>query len=165
MLIGTVQIAEFRFELLSNMTVVPQQYTLHCVSIGDGGYSIIILHGNDQQIYNGNCPNGVCVREQLHSSNNTYDNTVNIIWDTQTISSGQSFSQSVNGDQMYRCNVASNRDRTLTVKGKKTISYIIIFNIYFKLQDSLLLLLLKSTRQVLLSLSVGQLIQLMLMDM
>ena len=87
-------------------------------------------------------------------------------WDTQTISSG-SFSQSVNGDQMYRCNVvlyASSRNRYLTVKGIKTISYI-IFNIYFKLQDSLLLLFLKSTRQVLLSLSVGQLIQLMLMDM
>ena len=102
------------------MTVVPQQYTLHCVSTGDGTYSIT-LYGNNQQIYNGNCPNGVCVREQLHSSNNTYDNTVNITWDTQTISSGQSFSQSVNGDQMYRCNVARfvNRDHYLTIKGIK----------------------------------------------
>ena len=145
------------------MTVVPQQYTLHCVSTGGaGGY--ITLYGNDQQIYS--CGNGVCVREQLHSSNNTYDNTVSITWDTQTISSG-SFSQSVNGDQIYRCNVFlsfANRNRYLTVKGIKAISYI-IFNIYFKLQDLLLLLLLKSTRQVLLSLSVGQLIQLMLMDM
>ena len=44
------------------------------------------------------------VRQLLHSSNTTYDNTVNITWDTQTISSG-SFSQSVNGDQLYRCNV------------------------------------------------------------
>ena len=30
------------------MTVVPQQYTLHCVSTGDVGYSIT-LYGNDQQ--------------------------------------------------------------------------------------------------------------------
>ena len=105
------------------MTVVPQQYTLHCVSTGDGSYSIT-LYGNDQQIYNGNCGNGVCVREQLHSINNTYDNTVNITWDTQTISSGQSFSQSVNGDQMYRCNVEQygmSRDRYLTVKGIKLL--------------------------------------------
>ena len=103
------------------MTVVPQQYTLHCVSTGEGDYSIT-LYGNDQQIYSGNCGNGVCVREQLHSSNNTYDNIVNITWDTQTISSGQSFSQSVNGDQMYRCNVIrvdANRNRYLTVKGIK----------------------------------------------
>ena len=70
------------------MTVVPQQYTLHCVTIGDEGYSIT-LYGNDQQIYSGNCANGDCVRDELHSSNNTYDNTVNITWDTQTISSGE----------------------------------------------------------------------------
>ena len=108
------------------MTVVPQQYTLHCVSIGDPNYAIT-LYANDQQIYSEDCGNGVCVREQLHSSNNTYDNTVNITWDTQTISSGQSFSQSVNGDQMYRCNVdrfGIGRDRYLTIKGIKTISYI-----------------------------------------
>ena len=105
------------------MTVGPQQYTLHCVTTGEGVYSIT-LYGNDQQIYSGNCENGVCVREQLHSSNNTYDNTVNITWDTQTISCGQSFSQSVNGDQMYGCNVIqgdANRNRYLTVKGIKLL--------------------------------------------
>ena len=106
------------------MTVVPpQQYTLHCVStsIFDGGYSITLYYGNDQQIYSGSCGNGICVKQLLHSSNNTYDNTVNITWDTQTISRG-SFSQSVNGDQMYRCNVVRHgiiRDRYLTIKGIK----------------------------------------------
>ena len=102
------------------MTVVQQQYTLHCVITGEGGYSIT-LYGNDQQIYNGGCGNGVCAIEQLHSSNETYDNTVTITWDTQTISSG-SFSQSVNGNQMYRCYVRQgtiNRNRYLTVKGIK----------------------------------------------
>ena len=145
------------------MTVVPQQYTLHCVTIGDGGYTIT-LYGNNQQLYSGGCGNGNCIRQLLQSSNGTYDNTVNITWDTETISSG-SFSQLVNGDQIYRCNVVygpSNRNRYLTVKG---INYFIhIFNIYFKFQDFLHLLL-KSTRRVLLSLSVGQLIQLTLMDM
>ena len=33
--IGYIQIVEFRFELLSDMTVIPQQYTLHCVTTGD----------------------------------------------------------------------------------------------------------------------------------
>ena len=121
--IGTVQIAEFRFELLSDITVVPQQYTLHCVSTGDGVYTITLYYDNDQQIGSEDCGiNGVCVREQLHSSNNTYDITVNITWDTQTIISG-SFNQSVNGDQLYRCNVVRHvtiiRDRYLTVKGIK----------------------------------------------
>ena len=118
MLIGHIQITEFRFELLSDMTIVPQQYTLHCVSTGDGEYKVA-LSSNDQQIYTENCGNRVCVRELLHRSNNTYDNTVNITWDTQTISSGQSFSQSVNGDQMYRCYVRKfdKRNRYLIVKG------------------------------------------------
>ena len=102
------------------MTVVPQQYILHCVTTGDEYYTIT-LYGNDQQIYSGGC-SGVCVKQLLHSSNNTYDNTVNITWDTQTISSG-SFSQSVNGDLMYRCNVVAagnaNRNHYLTVKGIK----------------------------------------------
>ena len=100
------------------MTVVPQQYTIHCVTTDDESYSIR-LYGNDQQIYSGGCGNGVCVKQLLHSSNTTYDNTVTITWDTQTINSG-SFSQSVNGDQMYRCNVVrydANRNRYLTVKG------------------------------------------------
>ena len=101
------------------MTVVPQQYTLHCVTTGDGVYSIA-LYGNNQQIYSGAC---VCVKQLLHSRNYTYDNAVTITWDTQTISSGQSFSHSVYGDQMYRCNVVrygnTIRDRHLTAKGIK----------------------------------------------
>ena len=106
------------------MAVVPQQYTLHCVTTG-GGY-IITLYGNDRQIYSGSC-NGVCVKQLLHSSNNTYDNTVNITWDTQTISSGQSFSQSVNGDQMYRCKVhyySVNRNHGLTIRGMLFFTYL-----------------------------------------
>ena len=102
------------------MTVVTQQYTLHCVTIGDSSYTIT-LYGNVQQIYSGDCGSGNCIKQLLHSSNTTYDNTVNITWDTETISSG-SYSQSVNGDQMYRCNVRrsdANRNRYLTVKGIK----------------------------------------------
>ena len=148
------------------MTVVPQQYKLHCVTVGDGSYGAT-LYGNEEEIYATNCENGNgdCVRKLLHSSNSTYDNIFNITWDTQTISSGP-FTKSVNGDQMYKCHVIRsniNRDQYLTVKGIIIILHIFTTK-YFKLQNSLLLLL-KSTRQVLLSLSVGQLIQLMLMDM
>ena len=148
------------------MTVVPQQYTLHCVTVGDGSYDST-LYGNEEEIYTIDCENGNgdCVRKLLHSSNSTYDNIFNITWDTQTISSGP-FNKSVNGDQMYKCHVYRsniNRNQYLTVKGIIIILHIFTTK-YFKLLSSLLLLL-KSTRQVLLSLSVGQLIQLMLMDM
>ena len=97
------------------MTVVPQQYTLHCVTIGFDSY-IITLYSNNQQIYSGDCGNGNCIKQLLHSSNFTYDNTVNITWDTETIS------KSVNDGQMYRCNVHegdTNRNCYLIVKGIK----------------------------------------------
>ena len=106
------------------MTIVPQQYTLHCVTIGSGSYTVRLYYGNSsQQIYSGVCGNENCIKQLLHSSNGTYDNTVNITWDTETISSGSFCSQSVDGDQMYRCNVNfygdANRNHYLTVKGIK----------------------------------------------
>ena len=116
-IIGWIHIAEFRFELLSDITVIPQQYTLHCVTTGYFSYNMKLYIAN-QPIYDSS------VKQLLHSSNNTYDNTVTITWDTKTIVSG-SFSQSNNGDQLYRCNVIvlyenvlrADRTRYLTVKG------------------------------------------------
>ena len=98
------------------MTVIPQQYTLHCVTTGYTGYDIVLYY-EDEQLENYS-------KGLLHSSNGTYDNTVTITWDTETISSG-SFNQSVNGDQMYTCNVyviyrsvlRVDRTRSLTVRG------------------------------------------------
>ena len=109
------------------MTVVPQQYTLHCITTGsNGAYRITMYYNNDRQIYNENCLNGNCTRYLLHSFNYTYDNNVTITWDTETISSG-SFSQLTIGDQIHRCNVTEvlvHRERFLTVKG---ISKLYIF--------------------------------------
>ena len=128
--LGYVEIAEFRFELLTHMTVVPQQYTLHCVSTGAGIYNITLYYNNDQHIiYNGDCENVNCIKQLLHYSNGTYDNTVTITWDTETISSG-SFNQSVNGDQVYRCNVTLTtiRNRYLTVRSMKLLFWITLIN-------------------------------------
>ena len=97
------------------MTVVPQQYTLHCITIGDSSYTIT-LYGNNQQIYSGNCGNGNCIRQLLHSSNITNDNTV----------------KSVNGDQVYTCNVVrddANRNLSLIVNGIKLFLTYFQYNI------------------------------------
>ena len=102
------------------MTVVPQQCAQYIVLLLVMKAFIVsdcMVMINKYIV--GAVESGVCVKQLLHSSNTTYDNTVTITWDTQTINSG-SFSQSVNGDQMYRCNVVrydANRNRYLTVKG------------------------------------------------
>ena len=71
--VGFIEIAEFRFELLSHMTVVPQQYTLHCVSTGYFWYSRGLYYKTQNINF---CTGKSCVKQLLHSVNNTYDNTV-----------------------------------------------------------------------------------------
>ena len=96
------------------MTVVPQEYTLHCVTTGYYSYNITLYVDNQPIYYSGGQQNSIS-KQLLHSSNDTYDNNVNITWN----------GQSVNGDQMYKCNVfvdnnneiRVNRTRFLTVKG------------------------------------------------
>ena len=60
-------------------------------------------------------------RVLLQDYSNTYDHTVTISWDGQTITSRSSFSQSNTGDHKYQCNVWVNdqprRLRNETIKG------------------------------------------------
>ena len=60
-------------------------------------------------------------RVLLRDYSNTYDHTVTILWDGQTITSGSSFSQSNTGDQTFQCNMWVNdqppRLRNETIKG------------------------------------------------
>ena len=129
--VGRVQIVDFH--LTSDITTFPQQLTLHCITIGDGVYTVSFNY-NDQppNIANIQCPSGSDCnnhRQLLHSSNTTYDNNITLTWDTETITYETSFNQSSNGDQMYKCHLQSykvNRESTLIVKGKKTKYYIII---------------------------------------
>ena len=81
------------------------------------------MHINNKRIYSEQCGNGHCIRQLLHSSNKTYDNTVNITWDTDKISSGSfegsKSANNINGDQIYTCRIKNitNRIHTLKVKG------------------------------------------------
>ena len=155
------------------MTVYPQEYKLNCIKIGYWEYGISMSIGstalasytNCNDNYN-NCPGTVLV-----SSTHTVRYTVNITWDGMNVSSGL-ISQSTTGDQMYQCVVQvpdqPTRIRNATIKGSKFYTWQLIFNVLyiFQFQQLLPLLLLRSTRQLPLSLPVGlHLIHLMLMDM
>jgi hypothetical protein len=106
------------------MTTFPQQLTLHCITIGDGQYTVSFKYDDQPtNITNIKCPSGSnnCNnhRQLQHSSNFTYDNNITLTWDTETITYETSFNQSSNGDQMYKCHVQSyevNRESTLIVK-------------------------------------------------
>ena len=97
-IVGYVQISSFYVDLPTDMTVYPQEYTLHCVKIGHIPYDFEMRLGGSTVTSSTNCPssyNG----SLLQDYSNTYDHTVTISWDGQTITSGSSFNQSNSGDQ------------------------------------------------------------------
>ena len=107
------------------MTVYPQEYILHCVRIGDKDYNFEMKFDSLTVTNTSGCTDilsSCSGRVLLQDYSNTYDHTVNISWDGQTITSGSSFSQSNTGDQTFQCNMSIDahfRFRDITIKGRK----------------------------------------------
>ena len=115
------------------MTVYPQEYTLHCVKIGYYNYNFEMRLGGSTVTSASGCTDTLSScsgRVLLQDFSYTYDHTVTISWDRQTITSGSSFSQSNTGDQTFQCNMWVNgqprRLRDVTMKG---IYNIVLFNL------------------------------------
>ena len=106
------------------MTVYPQEYTLHCVKIGHNPYNFEMRLGGSTVTSASGCTDTLSScsgRVLLQDYSKTYNHTVTISWDGQTITSGSSFSQSNTGDQTFQCNMwVNNQPRRLhneTIKG------------------------------------------------
>ena len=99
------------------MTVYPQKYTLHCVKTGHPDYNFEMRLGGSTVTSASECTNTLSScsgRVLLQDYSNTYDHTVTISWDGQTITSGSSFSQSNTGGQTFQCNMwVNNQPRRL----------------------------------------------------
>ena len=118
------------------MTVYPQEYTLHCVKIGDRNYNFEMRLGGSTVTSASGCIDTLSScsgRVLLQDYSNTYDHTVTISWDGQKITSGSSFSQSNTGDQTFQCNMWVNdqprRLRDETIKGIVSNTLIIIYHL------------------------------------
>ena len=105
------------------MTVVPQQYRLHCVYSGffyqfKWYYENTEFNcGSPQNGYNCNI-GGV---QTLYSGNSTKFCTLTVKWDAEEISNGIFSQSNSNGDHVHRCCVSPleiTRNRYLTVTGK-----------------------------------------------
>ena len=105
------------------MTVYPQEYTLQCVKVGHNPYNFEMRLGGSTVTSVSGCTDTLSTcsdRVELQDYSNTYDHTVTISWDGQTITSG-SFNQSNTGDQTFQCNMwvdmQPRRLRNETIKG------------------------------------------------
>ena len=107
------------------MTVVPQQYTLHCVY--SGFYDVFKWYydntntefncGSPQNGYNCNI-GGV---QTLYSGNSTRFHALTVTWDAEKINSGIFSQSNNNGDHIHICYVKNDeiiKNRYLTVTGK-----------------------------------------------
>ena len=126
--IGVIEIASFTFQLVNDLTVFPQQFTLNCVKIGTEhfNYSLYFKHGLLELTNAVNCSNMMtnCAtgRRTLQDMNsNAYLHSVRLTWDTVAVSnSSSSFNKSSNGDLEYQCELISDvisRYHNITIKG------------------------------------------------
>ena len=103
-----MQISSIYVDLPTDMTVYPQEYTLHCVKTGHPDYNFEMRLSGSTVTSASECTNTLSScsgRVLLQDYSKTYDHTVTISWDGQTITSGSSFSQSNTGDQTFQCNM------------------------------------------------------------
>ncbi|XP_019862297.1 PREDICTED: uncharacterized protein LOC109590854 [Amphimedon queenslandica] len=129
------QIAGIKFELLSDMTMLPQQYALHAIKIGRMNHTFLLAatwyyetgdtSSNltsvcNEQEYNCTVGSGVL----LHTINGTYDYSVTITWNGENNNRGILNQANSNGDHVFRFylqfgisheNVVRNRYYTVTV--------------------------------------------------
>ena len=116
MIIGWAEIAEIRVDLPSNITVLPQQYTLHAIKIGQPDHNFLhdatwyyesgsassnltsICNGQERSGYSCSVGNGT----PLFTSNGTYDYNLTVMWNGENISSGILSQSKNNGDHVFR---------------------------------------------------------------
>ena len=105
------------------MTIVPQQYRLHCVY--SGWYNNFEWYYNNTQLncasqqFGYSCQNGPI--KFLYGINSTKFHTLTVTWDSEKISNGIFSQSSNNGDHVHRCYIRAQnveRNRYLTVTGK-----------------------------------------------
>ena len=163
--IGWAEIAEIRVDLPSNITVLPQQYTLHAIKIGQPDHYFLqdatwyyesgntssnltsICNGQERSGYSCSVGNGT----PLFTSNGTYDYNLTVTWNGENISSGIFIQSNNNGNHVFRFYLAFGnviRNRYHTITGiisivMYTISCCLYIYIFFQFQIPLLLPLLR----------------------
>ena len=132
-IVGWVQIEGVSVDLPSDITVLPQTYTLHAVKIGhpnpiiksanwyyesgDTSTELCIISSHDRNDYTCNFGNGMSVDE----GNGRREFTLTITWNEENITSGIFNQTNSNGDHKYKfylhvSNVMRNRYITITSK-------------------------------------------------
>ena len=152
MYVASIYIIDSWFDPPSDITVLPQSYTVHCVIAG-GVQELDEFHYYYVDTTDVNLTSTYCSLQNTYNCSLATDNTVTsdmtpddvidktitVTWEAEEISSG-AFRQD-NGDHMIKCNASRKgipRQSIITVKGKyNIITVIILFYFYSSIIISL----------------------------
>ena len=129
--VDSVYIIENTFDPPSDITAIPQSYTVHCIIAGE---NIDEFHYYYQGNSNINLTSTYCSSQTGYdcslATNNTVisymtpddvrDKTITVTWEAEEICSGAFRQDSNDGDHVIKCNVsqgAITRESTVTIKG------------------------------------------------
>ena len=130
-MIGGIYIIENRFDPPSDITAIPQSYTVHCVIIGRGLNEFHYYYQNNSDI---DLTSTYCSSQTGYdcslATNNTVttdvspddvrDKTITVTWEAEEISSGAFRQNNNNGDHVIKCSARrgdTTRTSTVTIEG------------------------------------------------
>ena len=136
------QIEDITVDLPSDITVLPQTYTLHAIKIGDqnrgsltaanwyyeSGSTSTELCSGYRNLYSCNIGDGLAVDK----GNGRWDYTLTLTWNGENITSGVLSQSNNNGDHVYRFYLhypdMIMRNRTHTITGEYNLNCLTAFN-------------------------------------
>ena len=150
-----IYITDLYVNLQSDIIVIPQYYTVHCIVTGDfsqSGYTITIKHyyndDSDTELNQSYCDTqhdgySCSIDNTTITTNYTYrttrDYTVTVEWEAKEISSGVFTQSAHDGDHIHYCEARARkntydlqRKKTLVIRGRQThfMNYCIILFLY-----------------------------------
>ena len=137
MLIAHIYIIENTFDPPSDITAIPQSYTVHCVIVGEelmltefhyyyqdsSDIRLTSTHCSSQTGYDCSLADNTVTTDV--SPDKVIDKTITVTWEAEEISSGAFRQNKNNGDHVIECNArrgSTTRTSTVTIEG--------IYNIY-----------------------------------
>ena len=139
-MIGGIYIIENKFDPPSDITAIPQSYTVHCVIVGgelhefhyyyqdSSDIDLTSTYCSSQTGYNCSLANNTVTTDV--SPDDVRDKTSTVTWEAEEISSGTFRQDNNNGDHVIECNArrgSTTRTSNVTIEG--------IYNIYIAMSS------------------------------
>ena len=131
-IIASIYIIENIFDPLSDITAIPQSYTVHCVIIG-GELFEFHYYSSDADLNSTYCSSqtgydcSLAIDDTVTtdvSPDPVIDKTITVTWEAEEISSGAFRQNNNNGDHVIECNARRGRTTrvsTITIEGTRII--------------------------------------------